>query len=316
MPIQRWASLLRAEIISCRGYYASRRSGVVLLLCKIVTLGDWFTADLDWHGCSVSMLMCRASFPVDSCVKQLWFCSEWFYLNECVFFLACKKKESERSSKIVKAIKTVQSGVIADPSDSSLVSSVTQICSFSAVGTTESEKERDRDGGWGIGLAFISRVRGWDKQWSSGSEHLAPAEGLGCYSSSFWKKWCLWFALCSILGTMPALLQVQSWQKSSLYSASGLDLLGVDMDLAFGLRPYYFCCWRCVFVLVCVHAFQEIETGSEVKDHFVSVIVYIKGAVSDFGGSSSLPLLLLMIVLNWPGREPTASGLFETDANH
>lgn len=35
--------------------------------------------------------------------------------------------------------------VIADPSDLSLVSLVTQICSFSAVGTTEMERERDRE---------------------------------------------------------------------------------------------------------------------------------------------------------------------------
>lgn len=33
--------------------------------------------------------------------------------------------------------------VMADPSDSSLVSLVTQICSFSAVGTTERERDRE-----------------------------------------------------------------------------------------------------------------------------------------------------------------------------
>lgn len=45
---------------------------------------------------------------------------------------------------------------MADPSDLSLVSLVTQICSFfSAEGTTERERERERE--------YISRVRGCDK---------------------------------------------------------------------------------------------------------------------------------------------------------
>lgn len=43
--------------------------------------------------------------------------------------------------------------VMADPSDSSLVSLVTQICSFSAVGTTERERDREI-------TEYISRVRG------------------------------------------------------------------------------------------------------------------------------------------------------------
>lgn len=45
--------------------------------------------------------------------------------------------------------------VIADPSDLSLVSLVTQICSFSAAGTTEGERERQREQ-----KEYILRVRG------------------------------------------------------------------------------------------------------------------------------------------------------------
>lgn len=145
--------------------------------------------------------------------------------------------------------------VIADPSDLSLVSLVTQICSFSAGGTTE-RGERDRVHLEGQGLRQTLEL--W------GAKHSAPAVELGCWSSSlffffFWRKWGLWFALCSIRAAMPALLQSTKLRNTSFTPSSWSwhDLFGL-----LGLKACCFCWWWCVWVCVCIGG----EAGLQIKE--------------------------------------------------
>lgn len=101
--------------------------------------------------------------------------TRWFSLNDFFFFYLTKTGLVKKAQK-VKARRRVER-LIADPSDLSLVSLVTQICSFSAVRTTEThtegerETERKRIHFQGQGLRQTLKLR-----------ECAPAVGLGCYS--------------------------------------------------------------------------------------------------------------------------------------
>lgn len=104
-------------------------------------------------------------------------------------------------------------------------------------------RERERE--------YISRVRGCDKHWSSGSKHSGAAMELGCYSSCFyfWWMWGLWFALCSILSALPALPQSTKLRNASFIFTWALLLK--QPDLLFGLwaeTTLFLLLMMCVYV--------------------------------------------------------------------
>lgn len=90
--------------------------------------------------------------------------------------------------------------MITDPSDLSLVSLVTQVCSFSAAGTTASERQKQRENTFrGSGAETNTVAQGANVrhlQWDLAAEVVFL----------FWRKWGLSFILCSMLAAVVALL--------------------------------------------------------------------------------------------------------------